>query len=285
MSTGRQFLLPDLGEGLTEAELVIWHVAVGDEVKLNQALAEVETEKAVVELPSPFAGTVVELLAQPGETVRVGAPLITIDSSATEPTETEAESETGAWAETDTRTDHAEGQVPMLVGYGPSAAPPSRRRRSGSRHREQARPMPPALPVPPVPPPPTAPARPLAPPPVRFMARQNGVDLMDVTGHGPGGVITREDLATHLARVSARDSPDRETRVPGTRRPEAHGGGHDPQRGHRATSVRLSHCGRDAHRRAHRTAAPEPALRGPPRDATRRRRPGRRPRPARTSRV
>ena len=64
-----QFLLPDLGEGLTEAEMVAWHVAVGDEVELNQVLAEVETEKAVVELPSPFAGTVVELLAEPGETV------------------------------------------------------------------------------------------------------------------------------------------------------------------------------------------------------------------------
>src|SRR5271163_5179835 len=78
MSTVQRFALPDLGEGLTEADVVAWHVAVGDEVALNQVLVEVETEKAVVELPSPFAGTVVELLAAAGETVRVGAPLIAI---------------------------------------------------------------------------------------------------------------------------------------------------------------------------------------------------------------
>ena len=80
MSDVRRFLLPDLGEGLTEAEMVAWHVAAGDTVTLNQVLAEVETEKAVVELPSPFAGTVVELLAQPGDTVAVGAPLVAVDT-------------------------------------------------------------------------------------------------------------------------------------------------------------------------------------------------------------
>ena len=78
MNAPLHFVLPDLGEGLADAELVAWHVAVGDEVALNQVLVEVETEKAVVELPSPFAGTVVELLAAAGETVRVGAPLIAI---------------------------------------------------------------------------------------------------------------------------------------------------------------------------------------------------------------
>ena len=81
MSPLQHFVLPDLGEGLAEAELVAWHVAVGDEVALNQVLVEVETEKAVVELPSPFAGTVVELLAAAGETVSVGAPLIAIDTA------------------------------------------------------------------------------------------------------------------------------------------------------------------------------------------------------------
>ena len=81
MSRLRRFVLPDLGEGLTEAEVVAWHVAAGDEVALNQVLLEVETEKAVVELPSPFAGTVVELLAAVGESVEVGAPLIAIDTA------------------------------------------------------------------------------------------------------------------------------------------------------------------------------------------------------------
>jgi 2-oxoisovalerate dehydrogenase E2 component (dihydrolipoyl transacylase) len=215
MSTGRQFVLPDLGEGLTEAELVAWHVAVGDEVTLNQVLVEVETEKAVVELPSPFSGTVLELLAAAGDTVRVGAPLISIGGAAPVPppaaTDQAGESE---------EKEEKEEKVPMLVGYGPSEAPPSRRRRNGSRHREQ-----PTAAAPSAPPaaPPAATPRPLAAPPVRFMARQNGVDLADVTGRGPGGVITREDLAAHLAghvdrRVDGTahhvDGTARETRAP-----------------------------------------------------------------------
>jgi 2-oxoisovalerate dehydrogenase E2 component (dihydrolipoyl transacylase) len=199
VSVRRPFVLPDLGEGLTEAELVAWHVAVGDEVTLNQVLVEVESEKAVVELPSPFAGTVVELLAAAGETVRVGAPLITIESA---PDET-----------ADTGTAEAEEKVPILVGYGPSDAPPSRRRRNrnASGHRGSGREQAPTFT-------PTAPGRPLAAPPVRFMARQKGIDLSDVTAHGPGGVITREDLAAHLAGGSAQDGTDRdrdrETRAP-----------------------------------------------------------------------
>ena len=166
----RQFLLPDLGEGLTEAEIVAWHVAAGDEVALNQVLVDVETEKAVVELPSPYAGTVVEVLAGEGHTVGVGSPLIAIATAG----------EGGGAPE----------KVPTLVGYGPTAAPPSRRRRNGHRRADRgARTAPPPG------------SRPLAAPPVRFMARQRGVDLADVTGHGPEGLITREDLAAHLAGV------------------------------------------------------------------------------------
>ncbi len=168
VSTVRHFVLPDLGEGLTEAEIVAWHVAPGDEVALNQVLVDVETEKAVVELPSPYAGRVVEVLARDGETVGVGVPIIAIDTAGGE---------------------GAPEKVPVLVGYGPSESPPSRRRRSGRRHPDRGH-APPAA----------TGSRPLAAPPVRFMARQNGVDLADVTGHGPGGVITRDDLAAHLAR-------------------------------------------------------------------------------------
>ncbi len=185
MSSVRHFVLPDLGEGLMEADIAAWHVAAGDEVALNQVLVEVETEKAVVELPSPYAGIVVELLAAVGESVDVGSPLIAIET---------ADAELGG----------AEEKVPMLVGYGPSEAPPSRRRRSGSRHRAA---------VPPVGAP-AAGVRPLAAPPVRFMARQSGVDLADVTGNGPGGIITREDLASHLAGTPAHGEPARETRAP-----------------------------------------------------------------------
>jgi pyruvate dehydrogenase E2 component (dihydrolipoamide acetyltransferase) len=170
LSAVRQFLLPDLGEGLTEAEIVSWLVAAGDDVALNQALVEVETEKAVVELPSPFAGTVVELLAGAGETVAVGSPLIAIDTAGAPGTEE---------------------RVPTLVGYGPTEAPPSRRRNRRA-HRNPS----------PVEPPRPA-SRPLAAPPVRFMARQSGIDLADVTGHGPGGTITRDDLAAHLAGAAS----------------------------------------------------------------------------------
>ncbi|HEX4127111.1 MAG TPA: dihydrolipoamide acetyltransferase family protein [Acidimicrobiales bacterium] len=203
LSTCRQFVLPDLGEGLTEAEVVAWHVTVGDQVTLNQVLVEVETEKAVVELPSPYAGTVVELLAVTGGTVRVGAALIVIDSAPSE-----------AGANGPDTTSPTEENVPMLVGYGPSETPPSRRRRHGGGHREQAVKAEPATRPPPVPRPPT---RPLAAPPVRFMARQNGIDLEDVAGHGSGGIITREDLAAHLAGGATHDRSnhsDRETRAP-----------------------------------------------------------------------
>jgi pyruvate dehydrogenase E2 component (dihydrolipoamide acetyltransferase) len=185
MSDVRRFLLPDLGEGLTEAEVVAWHVEPGDTVELNQVLVEVETEKAVVELPSPFAGTVVELSAAAGDTVVVGAPIISI--------------ETADAADTDASPAASE-KIPVLVGYGPSEPAPSRRRRRGrSRHDHPEHPSPA-----PAPPEVTTPgqktrSRRLAAPPVRFMARQQGVDLSDVTGHGPGGIITREDLAAHLS--------------------------------------------------------------------------------------
>src|SRR5271163_4407375 len=150
MSTVQRFALPDLGEGLTEADVVAWHVAVGDEVALNQVLVEVETEKAVVELPSPFAGTVVELLAEAGATVRVGAALIGIECTPNGRATDRGTQNTGG-------SNQSDEKVPMLVGYGPSDAPPSRRRRNGSGHRERVPAETPAQPV--------TPARPLAAPP------------------------------------------------------------------------------------------------------------------------
>ncbi|QBJ97912.1 2-oxo acid dehydrogenase subunit E2 [Rhodococcus sp. ABRD24] len=146
MSAVEEFRLPDLGEGLTEAELVSWAVAVGDTVALNQAIGEVETAKAVVELPSPYAGVVRELLAQPGDTVPVGAPVIRIET---------ADPQLSGGGERRTES--------VLVGYGPSAPAPSRRRRpppvpprtprqrpdAVRRHQESApSPAPTALPEP-----------------------------------------------------------------------------------------------------------------------------------------
>jgi 2-oxoisovalerate dehydrogenase E2 component (dihydrolipoyl transacylase) len=216
MSTSRPFVLHDLGEGLTEAEIVTWHVAVGDEVTLNQVLVEVETEKAVVELPSPFAGRVVEIHAAAGDSVRVGAPLITIDSAAEQTATALVDIAAGTGMDSAAETG-ADEKVPMLVGYGPADAPPSRRRRNGSGHRERTTAAPSAAS------PRTTPEKALAAPPVRFMARQNGVDLADVTGHGPGGIITRDDLAAYVAGAGAgpnaharrrTDHSERQTRAP-----------------------------------------------------------------------
>ena len=164
----RHFVLPDLGEGLTEADVVAWQVAVGDDVVLNQVLLAGGDREGRGRAAQSLRRHRRRTAGRRGETVPVGAPLVAIDT-----------------AEEVRRT---EDTVPMLVGYGPSETPPSRRRRNGRGHPEH---VPAARPA--------RSARPLASPPVRFMARQSGVDLTDVTGHGPGGVITREDLAAHLA--------------------------------------------------------------------------------------
>ncbi|MET0197368.1 branched-chain alpha-keto acid dehydrogenase subunit E2 [Rhodococcus sp. RS1C4] len=181
------FRLPDLGEGLTEAELISWSVEVGDTVELNQVIAEVETAKASVELPSPFAGTVTALHAEEGSTVQVGNVIIDItDGSAEIAVEEPAEKEE---------------RVPVLVGYGVAG--------EGASRRGNRRPSPPASP------PPTN-GRPLASPPVRFVAKQRGVDLADVPATGTHGEVTRDDLAAYTERgtVPAADTVKNETRTP-----------------------------------------------------------------------
>jgi 2-oxoisovalerate dehydrogenase E2 component (dihydrolipoyl transacylase) len=164
--TTREFLLPDLGEGLTEAEIVSWQIAEGDTVALNQVMGEVETAKALVELPSPVAGVVAALHAQPGATVNVGAPLVTF--TVDEPVE----------------TADPEAPGPALVGYGASAE------RSGAPHRRPRREpiaAPPAHPEP-------GHERVRSTPPVRQLAQRLGVDLEHVAGHGADGLVTREDV-------------------------------------------------------------------------------------------
>src|SRR6478735_7300325 len=125
MST-QTFLLPDVGEGLTEAEIVSWRVAPGDAVAVNDVLVEIETAKSLVELPSPFAGTVGELLAAEGDTVNVGSPIITIASSVAAPAgpATVGQSEHGEPAE----MPSASGEGAVLVGYGTGGHVQSRRR-------------------------------------------------------------------------------------------------------------------------------------------------------------
>jgi 2-oxoisovalerate dehydrogenase E2 component (dihydrolipoyl transacylase) len=184
------FLLPDLGEGLTEAEIVTWHVKAGDTVSVDQGIVEVETAKAVVEVPVPFAGRVTQLHGQPGDVVAVGQPLVTVDTA-------------GRFAEPGVVTspagpDDADQSGNVLIGYGTSSA----RRR---RHRATRSPA--AIPAtgPPAPgtaatgdntvPPVVTNGRvPVASPLIRQLARNAGVDITTIPGSGHGGLITRHDV-------------------------------------------------------------------------------------------
>ena len=168
----KEFKLPDLGEGLTESEIVSWHVAVGDTVVLNQVIAEVETAKAVVELPSPYDGVITAILEQPGTTVEVGAPIIAFELA-----------DSGDEA---TQPAASPKRVPTLVGYGAdpeSSKRPVRRQRIGVAAPE----VPAAVTT-------TTLERPRSTPPVRKLARDMGIDLASVRGSGANGLITRDDV-------------------------------------------------------------------------------------------
>ena len=210
-----EYLLPDVGEGLTEAEIVAWKVKVGDVVEINDIVVEIETAKSLVELPSPYAGEVTALLVPEGETVPVGTPIIAIGEPASPggeaPTPTDADSEP-----IDTNVP-PEGN-PTLVGYGPREVVAMRRPRKGSASPSsesaaatqlqvqgafaQGGAQPPVVleydepAVPTVTPPAASPdaVRALAKPPVRKLAKDLGVDLATVTATGAGGTVTRSDV-------------------------------------------------------------------------------------------
>ncbi|QUH02637.1 2-oxo acid dehydrogenase subunit E2 [Saccharopolyspora erythraea] len=194
----REFALPDLGEGLTEAEIVNWLVAEGDQVRVDQPVVEVETAKAVVEVPCPYAGVVGRLHGSAGETLTVGSPLLTVEESGAGFTEPGVVVPDPAPAEEDS------GNV--LIGYGTSAAPTRRnrrRRRPVSGHQSGG---PAAAPV-------AAPAEPgrgarsiaVISPLVRQLARDNGIDLTRVSGSGPQGVIRRCDVDEAIAAQRAQE--------------------------------------------------------------------------------
>ena len=224
------FRLPDLGEGLPEAELVQWLVAEGDTVALNQTIAEVETAKAVVELPSPYAGVVGALHAAAGDVIEVGSVLISFDidgGDAPDPAPTRA-------ADAETAAPPAEEKAqPNLVGYG---AAPRSSARPQRRARGTARPAPgidtavleaaphdvihtsePAEPVR---------ERPRSTPPVRKFAKELGIDLALVEASGATGLITRADVEAYAERNRTREAApaaaapsrpaagDRVTRIP-----------------------------------------------------------------------
>ena len=196
------FPLPDVGEGLTEAEIVQWRVAPGDSVALNQVVCEIETAKSLVELPSPFTGIVAELLVNEGDTVLVGAPILSVRSEGDQPNPDSGVGE--ALADTEASVSHendSEPAVKNLVGYGTGPSTPTSRRR---------RAQPPAD-APVVATPRAAPRVDLpvvealeviAKPPIRKLAKDLGVSLPDVLATGLGGEVTRDDVIRHAGQAT-----------------------------------------------------------------------------------
>ncbi len=233
----REFPLPDVGEGLTEAEILKWYVSPGDTVTDGQVVCEVETAKAAVELPIPFDGVVRELRFKEGETVDVGTPIISVDTAPGGAEEAPAP----ARPEPEPAPQAAEPEPPkrqaVLVGYGVAESPTRRRRRKpaaaavpaqGAAQGAAAEPRreldggPAAAAG-------LAETRPLAKPPVRKLAKDLGIDLTAVRPTGPGGTITREDVqaavapaveapSAALAVADVAADVSRETGIPGERR-------------------------------------------------------------------
>jgi 2-oxoisovalerate dehydrogenase E2 component (dihydrolipoyl transacylase) len=206
----QEFALPDLGEGLTEAEIVQWLVAEGDTVALNQTLAEVETAKAIVELPSPYAGVISALHAGAGDVVPVGTPLVAFDlAGASDP------APTGSTAGESTAEVSAaqDGSGPNLVGYGASASTgrPMRRARRATATvlatpEVDVRAAAPHDAIDEAPPAPEPHERPRSTPPVRAYARGLGVDLALVAAELGDRVITRADVDAYRERLAQRSA-------------------------------------------------------------------------------
>ncbi|MGW7348160.1 dihydrolipoamide acetyltransferase family protein [Streptomyces sp. NPDC054854] len=215
--TIREFKMPDVGEGLTEAEILKWYVQPGDTVTDGQVVCEVETAKAAVELPIPFDGVVHALLFEEGTTVDVGQVIISVRTGA----DAGAAADAGApevvpVAEAPVAAAVATGseaaaepepaaRQPVLVGYGVSTASTKRRPRKAAegvpaRNGTAPAPAAPAAVAVAVPAQPTG-ERPLAKPPVRKLAKDLGIDLAAVVATGEGGVVTREDV--HAAAAAA----------------------------------------------------------------------------------
>jgi len=223
----KQFRLPDVGEGLTEAEIVHWHVRVGDVVTQNQTIVDIETAKALVELPSPFAGVVSELLVPEGTTVDVGTPIIIIDVAPAAVAGAGVAPESGAEPLTESLVpaiaalaETSPERTANLVGYGPRADSAVRRRQRQVPVATSSRPTPnwPSVAA--------SVAAPsiavadstvaddgnvisvLAKPPIRKLARDLGIDVQLLHGTGPDGTITRSDVEA-AADTSRQAAPTR----------------------------------------------------------------------------
>ncbi|GIG41616.1 dihydrolipoamide acetyltransferase family protein [Cellulomonas phragmiteti] len=252
MPTYQQFPLPDAGEGLTEADIVTWHVAVGDRVEVNQTIVEIETAKSLVDLPCPWTGVVTRLLVDVGQTVEVGTPIIEVDVDpggaapaptaapaaegvrARQPHASRSSVEPGGADEvgsvrdelrTAAASDDTAGSGAVLVGYGVADGTATRRQRATAPAATSAPTTAPTT-APTSAPADTSATRPdgtahaLAKPPVRKLARDLGVDLDAVTPTGPGGIVTREDVLAHSVRAEGRELAT----YPGDDRPWAAGG-------------------------------------------------------------
>jgi 2-oxoisovalerate dehydrogenase E2 component (dihydrolipoyl transacylase) len=246
MTEVKEFKLPDVGEGLTEADIVAWHVKPGDRVEDGQVIVEIETAKAVVELPSPWDGTVARLLAEVGQTVDVGVPIIAIQLDSPAGSADAAPSHPAVSGAAVEKTDYAEralvppaataDQSPagepepqpsqsqpsqpqpsqpqrqaVLVGYGVKASATTRRARKVTATRSEMAEVPtgPETPVAALRLP-SDPARPtvraLAKPPVRKLAKDLGISLAELTGSGPDGSITRDDVQQAAGDTTVRSA-------------------------------------------------------------------------------
>ncbi|HEX5597212.1 MAG TPA: dihydrolipoamide acetyltransferase family protein [Micromonosporaceae bacterium] len=191
------FLLPDLGEGLTEAEIVEWRVAVGDTVVVDQTVVEVETAKAVVDVPCPYAGRVVALHGAPGEIRPVGQPLITVEPLEARPADAPSVVADEPAGHAIYREEEQAGSGKVLIGYGTGHGGTGQRRRRTSL-------SPVGGPAPAAPTGPTT-AGLVISPIVRRLARENGIDVAALRGTGPGGVVRRADVEAALS--AARPQP------------------------------------------------------------------------------
>jgi 2-oxoisovalerate dehydrogenase E2 component (dihydrolipoyl transacylase) len=213
----KHFPLPDVGEGLVEAEILTWHVQPGSKVKVNDIFVEIETSKAAVELPAPFEGVVIELLAEPGQTVAVGTPIIVFDIDPDGPEKSSSDNGTGGG--TKIGEESAAGRIQSLVGYGPKTGAAKRRARKGSAPVSTPAPAPMIVEPEPEPEPEPVPVAggyvPLAKPPVRKLAKDLGVDLRALATEGQ--IITRDDVQRAAAPaepvVPVVSSGERERRV------------------------------------------------------------------------
>ncbi|MFI0817045.1 dihydrolipoamide acetyltransferase family protein [Streptomyces sp. NPDC021098] len=215
MAVVREFTLPDLGEGLTGAEIVRWLVQVGDVVAIDQPVVEVETAKAMVDVPCPYAGVVTARFGEEGTELPVGAPLLTVASSGGSggPDTTDGSAEThGAEVPASSGGPGGEsgGSGNVLVGYG-TAAPAARRRRVRPANGEVTAKT-------------TEGPIPVISPLVRRLARQHGVDLRQLVGSGPEGLILRADVERAVEETGVRGEAVPEAAVQETaapRRPDS----------------------------------------------------------------